>query len=47
MGGLLELLLQHCLESVTALKEREAAEVRGSCDYYRKAMTLIDLANPT
>jgi heme exporter protein C len=47
MGGLLELFLQHCLESVTALKEREAAKVRGSCDYYRKAMTLIDLANPT
>ncbi|MEH2545692.1 heme exporter protein C [Bradyrhizobium sp. AZCC 2262] len=47
MGGLLELLLQHCLESVTAIQEREAAKVRGSCDGYRKAMTLIDLANPT
>jgi heme exporter protein C len=47
MGGLLELLLQHCLESVTAIKEREAAKVRGSCDRYWKAMMLIDLANPT
>src|ERR1700746_3711265 len=47
MGGLLELLLQHCLESVTAIKEREAAKVRGSCDRYWKAMTLIDLVNPT
>jgi heme exporter protein C len=41
------LLLQHCLESVTAIKEREAAKVRGSCDRYWKAMTLIDLVNPT
>jgi heme exporter protein C len=47
MGGLLELLLQHCLESVTAIQEREAAKVRGGCDCYRRAMTLIDLANPT
>jgi heme exporter protein C len=47
MSRLLELLLQHCLESVTAIKERETAKVRGSCDCYRKAMTLIDLANPT
>jgi heme exporter protein C len=47
MGGLLELLLQHCLESATAIKEREAAKVRGSSDRYWKAMTLIDLVNPT
>ena len=47
MGGLLELLLQHCLESVTVIKEREAAKLRGSCDCYRNAMTLVDLANPT
>jgi len=47
MGGLLALLLQHCLGSVTGIKEREAAKVRGSCDCYWKAMTLIDLANPT
>src|ERR1700751_850552 len=47
MGGLLELLLQHCLESVTAIKERGAAKVRRSYDCYRKAMMLIDLANPT
>jgi heme exporter protein C len=47
MGGLLELLLQHCSESVTAIQEREAAKVRGGCDCYPRAMTLIDLANPT
>ena len=47
MGGLLELLRQHCLESVTTIKEREAAKVRGSYDRYWKAMTLIDLVNPT
>ena len=47
MGGLLELLLQYCSECVTAIKEREAAKVRGSCDRYWNAMMLIDLANPT
>jgi heme exporter protein C len=45
MGGLLEIFLQHCLESVNAIpQEREAAKV---CDCYPRAMTLIDLANPT
>jgi heme exporter protein C len=47
MGGLLQLLLQHCVESVTAIQEREAAKVRGGWDCYRRAMTMIDLANPT
>jgi heme exporter protein C len=47
MGGLLESLFQHCLGSVTAIKEREAAKVRGSCDCHPRAMAPIDLANPT
>src|SRR6266446_4276640 len=48
MGGLLEIFLQHCLESVDAIRqEREAAKVCGGCDCYPRAMTLIDLANPT
>jgi heme exporter protein C len=48
MGGLLEIFLQHCLESVNAIQqEREAAKVCGGCDCYPRAMTLIDLANPT
>src|SRR6478752_5073133 len=48
MGGLLEIILQHCLESVNAIQqEREPAKVYGGCDCYPRAMTLIDLANPT
>jgi heme exporter protein C len=48
MGGLLEIFLQHCLESVNAIQqEREAAKVCGGCDCDPRAMTLIDLANPT
>jgi len=48
MGGLLEIFLQHCLESVNAIQqEREAAKACGGCDCYPRAMTLIDLANPT
>jgi ABC-type transport system involved in cytochrome c biogenesis permease subunit len=48
MRGLLEFFLQHCLESVSAIQqERDAAKVRDGCDCYPRAMTLIDLANPT
>ena len=48
MGGLLESFLQHCLESVNAIQQkREAAKVYGGCNGYPRAMTLIDLANPT
>jgi len=48
MGGLLEIFLQHCLESVNAIQqEREAAKVCGGCDRHPRAMTLIDLASPT
>jgi heme exporter protein C len=48
MGGLLESFLQHCLESVNAIQQkREAAKVYGGCNCYPRAMTLIDLANPT
>ena len=48
MGGLLEIFLQHRLESVNAIRqEREAAKVYGGCGCYPRAMTLIDLANPT
>src|SRR5258708_31414595 len=48
MGGLLESFLQHCLESVNAIQQkREAAKVYGGCNGYPRALTLIDLANPT
>jgi heme exporter protein C len=48
MGGLLEMFLQHCLESVNAIQQkREAAKVYGGCNCYPRAMMLIDLANPT
>jgi heme exporter protein C len=48
MGGLLQIFLQHWLESVNAIQqEREAAKVCGGCDCYPRAMTPIDLANPT
>src|SRR5258707_7464766 len=48
MGGLLEIFLQHCLEFVNAIQQqREAAKVCRGCDCYPRAMTLIDLANPT
>ena len=48
MGGLLEIFLQHCLESVNAIQqERKAAKGCGGKDCYPRAMTLIDLANPT
>jgi heme exporter protein C len=48
MGGLLEIFLQHYLESVNAIQqERDAAKVCRGCGCYPRAMTLIDLANPT
>jgi heme exporter protein C len=48
MGGLLEMFLQHCLGTVNAIQqEREAAKVSGSGVCYCRAMTLVDLANPT
>jgi heme exporter protein C len=44
----LEIFLQHCLGTVNAIQqEREAAKVSGSCVCYCRAMTLVDLANPT
>jgi heme exporter protein C len=48
MSSLLQIFLRHCLESVNAIQhEREAAKVCGGCDSYRRAMTVIGLANPT
>jgi heme exporter protein C len=48
MDSLFEIVLQHCLETVNAIQqEREAARVSDSCACHCRAMTLVDLANPT